>query len=356
MNSVTHNVTENRHPGNPIITPHQIIPSRSDLEVVGVFNPGVARQGTEVVLLLRVAERAREREPGWVVAPTFDEGTGEIKLLRVRPTELDAEPDDPRLFRYRGTTYLTTISHFRCARSEDGYMFRVDAEPAMTPTRVTEVFGIEDPRITRIEGTYWIAYKAVSAHGATTALARTDDFIHFERLGDVFCPGVTNAVIFPKRLQGDYLAWIRPSPGDFGVPGLWLSRSPDLRHWGGLEPFMLPRPEAWDAWRIGTGCVPFETPAGWLALYHAVDQRGRYGLGACVVDSADPKSVLARSTTPLLVPETIYEQEGFYGSVVYSCGADVRPNGCVMVYYGAADTSTCLFTTTVPKLLASLGV
>lgn len=298
MNSETHNVTENRHPGNPIITTDQIIPSSSDLEVVGVFNPGVARHGSEVVLLLRVAERTREQESGWVVAPIFDERTGKIKLLRVRLTELDEEPNDPRLFRYRGTTYLTTISHFRCARSEDGYTFRVDSEPAMMPDRVTEAFGIEDPRITCIDGIYWVAYKAVSAYGVTTALAKTDDFINFERLGHVFSPGVTNAVIFPTRFHGNYLAWIRPFPGDFGVPGLWLSRSPDLRHWGGHEPVMFPRPNSWDAWRIGTGCVPFETPAGWLALYHAMDKGGRYGLGAFVVDRANPKSVLARSAAP----------------------------------------------------------
>ncbi len=340
-----------RLPQNPLISPQDIAPTHPDFRVVGVFNPAVTRKTDEVLLLLRVAEQPNHQDDRWVLSPFWNHRAGEFDTLRLRRNEVDMRPADKRLFTYGGRTYLTTISHLRLARSFDGVHFHVDPRPTITPAHPTETFGIEDPRITRIGSTYWITYKAVSSHGQATALARTDDFESFERLGVILPPGTTNTVLFPKTGDEDYVAWVRPTASPFGRPSIWASRSRDLQHWGGLVTVLTPRPEMWDSARVGPAGVPIQTPAGWLALYHASDRTDRYSLGVALLDNHDPARVLGRSSRPVLCPKEPYEVNGFHPNVVFSCGADIDPNGTLTVYYGAADESTCAISATVDGLL-----
>jgi predicted GH43/DUF377 family glycosyl hydrolase len=358
-----------RLPENPLITPADVRPSRPDFEVIGTFNAGVARLGDEVVLLLRVAERPRacaaeaaassprrrERAPGAVVAPIWNAERGELEVLSVHRGDPDLVEEDERVFTYRGVFHTTSISHLRVARSRDGVRFRVEEAPALFPELPTEAFGVEDPRITRIGGEFWVAYKAVSGQGIATALAVTRDFASFERKGVILCPENLDVAIFPAKVGEGYAALTRPETRHPTPPSIWLARSPDLLHWGRHERIMAPRPGKWDSGRIGASCVPFRTPAGWLEIYHGADERNRYCLGASLLDLEDPSKVLARSDEPLLWPEAPYEREGFFGDVVFSCGADVAEDGAVTVYYGASDEATCAARTTVEELLAHLG-
>lgn len=340
---------------NPLVGPSDVRPTRDDFEVVCAFNPGVARLGEETLLLLRVAERPREREPGTVVAPIWNAESGEIEILTCRTDDPDVDASDPRVFTHRGRTYLTSISHLRLARSTDGVRFTVEDEPALFPESPTEAFGLEDPRITRIGPDYWITHKAVSAHGIATALARTRDFATFERRGVAFCPANLDCVIFPERVGGDYAALTRPIPAYIGEPEIWLARSPDLVHWGRQVPVIGPRPGKWDGGRVGSSCVPFRVNKGWLEIYHGATPEHRYCMGALLLDAEDPSKVLARSEEPLMEPEAPYETEGFFGKVVF-------PTGCVAdgdeltIYYGSADEHTCAVRATVGEIMESLGV
>jgi predicted GH43/DUF377 family glycosyl hydrolase len=249
---------------------------------------------------------------------------------------------------------LTTISHLRIARSTDGINFDVDSHPTIRPERSTELFGIEDPRITQMGSTYWVTYKAVSPLGVAAGLACTDDFERFEPRGEIFGPGTTNVVIFPKMFDDEYVAWLRPSPGPIGSPGVWAARSPDLdlRYWGRFHPVFSPRPGMWDCSRVGPGGPPIETDEGWLAIYHGTDQSDSYRLGVVLIDQDDPTRVRARSSRPILEPTQPYETSGFHPNVVFSCGAHIGSDGTVTVYYGAADESICAFSTSVDALLS----
>ena len=341
-----------RFEANPLIRPADVLPSRDGYEVIGSFNAGVARHDDQVLLLLRVAERPSIVDPGCVAAPIWSAERGDVELLQVKRDE--AETDDPRTFRYRGNTYLTSISHLRLARSDDGIQFSIDTKPALAPESVMESFGLEDPRITRIADTYWITYKAVSEAGITTALAETTDFATFTRHGVIFCPENLDVVLFPERSNGQYTALTRPVGRNIGLPAIWLAQSPDLIHWGGHRPVLSPRPGMWDGGRVGSSCAPFRTTEGWLEIYHGASPKNRYCVGAALIDADDPGKVLARSSDPLMQPEAPYETEGFFGHVVFPCGADVRPDGQVTMYYGAADETTCAATTTVDELLEHL--
>ena len=122
-----------RLPENPVLRPADVPPSQPDFEVAGAFNAGVARAGDEVLLLLRVAERPRERPRDAVVAPVWNPERGEIETLAFRLDDPELEAGDPRVFRHRGTLYLTSLSHLRLARSADGVRFSVAPAPAIFP-------------------------------------------------------------------------------------------------------------------------------------------------------------------------------------------------------------------------------
>jgi beta-1,2-mannobiose phosphorylase / 1,2-beta-oligomannan phosphorylase len=340
---------------NPLITPADVKPSRPDFEVVCVFNAGSIRFGNEILLLLRVAERPKP-QAGDVVAPILhpDDPSKGIQTLRVRKGDPDLEEVDSRVFKYKGATYLTSISHLRLARSPDGCNFTVGESPALCPACREEEFGIEDPRITQIGDRYYINYSAISRMGISTGLAVTRDFATYERMGIIFVPDNRDVTIFPEKVGGLYVCYHRPVSGMFGRADMWLATSPDLLRWGDHKFVAGTRTGMWDCWRIGGGAVPFKTRKGWLEIYHGVDATQRYCLAAMLADSEHPERIIARSPAPILSPDAPYEREGFFGNVVFTCGAVAEPDGRVIVYYGAADQCIAAAETTVDDLLAGL--
>ncbi|HEV58101.1 MAG TPA: glycosidase [Phycisphaerales bacterium] len=339
---------------NPLITPADVPPSRDDYEVVGAFNPGVTVFNDEILLLLRVAERPRNRPANQQVAPVLDPATGKLVLFRVKNDEYDLEVPDSRSFTYKGQMYLTSISHLRLARSTDGVHFTIDPQPAVFPQTLYETFGLEDPRISRIGDDFYIAYKVVSEYGIATGLLRTRDFVQFERQGIIFCPENLDVAIFPERIGGKLFALTRPVPRHIGPRAIWLASSEDGVRWGNHWPLLPPRPGHFDGGKTGASCVPIRTKEGWLEIYHGADESDRYSLGAALLDLDDPTRVLARSREPLMQPEADYEIRGFYGNVVFSCGAWVTDRGEVTLYYGASDEATAAATTTIDRIMDTL--
>jgi len=330
----------NRSPENPIIKPADVPASKENFKVVGVFNAGVTRAAGEVVLLLRVAEMPISEDPNIVLAALYDEKKGRIVLREFPKKDKANDFTDPRLIIRGRETYLTSISHFRVARSRDGILFELDDNISFGAGMDYESFGIEDPRIAFIEGVYYISYVAVSANGIVTALAATEDFRSFERKGIIFCPDNKDVVIFPESVGGEYYALHRPVSSLFSRQDMWISRSPDLVSWGEHRRLMGVREGFWDEMKIGAGAVPVKTKKGWLEVYHGADQQNRYCLGAVLLDSNRPWKVKARSNEPILKPEADYEMEGFFGDVVFSCGL-LYEQEKLKIYYGASDTSIC---------------
>ncbi|SFB55352.1 Predicted glycosyl hydrolase, GH43/DUF377 family [Cohnella sp. OV330] len=322
----------------PIVTVGHVKPSRPDFQVVGAFNAGVAQLGDEVILLLRVAEMPLQPESGAVLVPMLDESGGRLELVRLAADDPNYDFADSRVIKgYDGSyAYLTSMSHLRAARSRDGVRFVVDETPALFPSGEDEAWGIEDPRITQMGDKYYITYSAVSSRGVGVGLAATRDFVSYERLGMILPPENKDAMFFPERINGKYYMLHRPVPKSIGAPEMWVAESPDLLHWGGHRYLMGLRPGLWDGGRIGGGAVPIRTDRGWLALYHGADADSRYCMGAALLDLDDPARVLARSRVPILAPEADYEVNGFFGKVVFSCGA-ILAGDTIRMYYGAAD-------------------
>lgn len=332
-------MTTLRWPDNPIIEPKDITPTRDDFDVIGVFNAAAARLGDEVLLLLRVAEKPKADEK-YVYAPVYDIKTKSIVLKPFDKNDTDIDFSDPRLIVTKQGTYLTSISHLKLARSQNGIKFTIDQAGSVFADNEYETFGIEDARISLIDGVYYINYVGVSPNGVTTCLISTKDFRDYKRHGVIFCPDNKDIVIFPEKINGKYYCLHRPVSGLFGKNDIWLAESPDLISWGNHKFLMAPAASGWDCAKIGAGAVPFKIDAGWLEVYHGVDIDNRYCLGAVLLDANEPSKVLARTHKPIFSPQTDYECSGFFGNVVFSCGL-LFEDEKIKLYYGAADTSIC---------------
>ncbi len=384
---------------NPILTSAQVAPSQAALEVVSVFNAAAAQVGDETILLLRVAERpsamtgllaatARTLDlaapherlapipPGTlgedVIGIAFLDGATNPPRVVVAyvPRDLPGlDASDPRSIqvtkppakpggRVEVRDYLTQISHLRVARSTDGAHFVVDRLPAVAPADSFEEYGCEDPRATLIDGVWHITYVSVGSVGITTSRLTTSDFKSFQRHGIMFLPDHKDVVLFPGHVQDRYVALTRPMPASFNrVLGIWIAFSNDLVGWGGHRPLALPRPGMWDGVRTGAGTVPFRVREGWLELYHGVDFDGRYAMGGLLLDADDPSRVIARSPEPILTPDEVYEQSGFYRNTVFACGHVPLDEDWdrIRMYYGAADSCLAAADLDVREIIASLA-
>jgi predicted GH43/DUF377 family glycosyl hydrolase len=342
-----------RSPHNPIITPKDIPPYLKDYEVIGVFNAGVMRYNGEVLLLLRVAERPPQDDPNFFLSPFYDVANSTVGINRFEKGQPGYDFSDSRGIGTPDGSFLTSISYLRKARSKDGIHFEIDDHPALFPENQYEIYGIEDCRITMIDDTYYINYSAVSNLGITTCLASTKDFAFIQREGVIFQPDSKNIAIFPRKINGKYYALHRPSNSSFGKPSMWIAESPDLLCWGNHRFVMGCREGYWDEARIGASCIPIQLDQGWLEIYHGADRNNRYCLGAILLDPDQPWRVMARSKQPLLEPEMSYEKDGFFGNVIFSCGALYEENK-VKIYYGAADTSMCYAEIALEEIMKSL--
>ena len=341
-----------------LLQPHDVPPSRDDFEVVGVFNPGAVWASGEVVLLARVAERPREHREGFTGLPRWDRDSG---LVVDWIPDTDHDLVDPRVIKRKadGLLRLTFISHLRVVRCGDGTSVREITDVTFRPSGEIEEFGVEDPRITPLEGRFYFTYVAVSRHGPATALASTVDFRSFERHGVIFCPENKDVVLFPEKIGGAFAALHRPvCRMPFTPPEIWTARSPNLTHWGAHAPLDLAGGD-WQSGRVGAGCPPWRVDEGWLEIYHGNRRPagpgdvGAYFGGAVLLDPSDPSRVLKGSDEPFLAPESDFETKGFVPNVVFPTGA-VRDHDRLLIYYGAADAFTAVAEFSERELLDSL--
>jgi predicted GH43/DUF377 family glycosyl hydrolase len=242
-------------------------------------------------------------------------------------------------------------SHLCVARSANGIDdWQIDPQPSLfadTEHYPEELWGVEDPRITYVPelNKYAIVYTAYSRSGPGVALAFTEDFHHFERYGLIMQPEDKDAALLPHRI-GDYWALIH-RPVSFQGAHMWVSYSPDLRHWGSHKLMMEARLGGWwDANKIGLSPPPIETQQGWLVIYHGVRHNAAgalYRLGLALFDLHAPEHCLKRGSEWVFGPEENYEQRGDVDNVVFPCGYTIAADGdTIRLYYGTADTSIAL--------------
>ncbi len=247
--------------------------------------------------------------------------------------------------------------HF--GRSKDGYSFEIDdqvinwVDENGNPNPVSYAY---DPRFLKIDNTYYIVW-CDDMHGASIGMGMTKDFKTWTRLPNPLMPFNRNGVLFPRKVNGNYILLSRPSDSAHTPFGdIYLSESPDLTYWGKHRWVMGKGGQGWwQGTKIGAGPVPIETTHGWLLFYHGVSGTCNgfvYSFGAVLLDINDPGKVLLRTRDYLLTPEKDYETTGFVPNVAFPC-ANIccAKTGKISIYYGAADTYTAMAHCQVDELL-----
>jgi predicted GH43/DUF377 family glycosyl hydrolase len=338
---------------NPILRPRDIRPSVEGMEVTCLLNPGVFRFEEKTWLLVRVAERPAQ-VPGKTSFPILN-SDGRLEVLEFNSSDSRLDLSDPRVITFDGKDYLTTLSHLRLVSSEDGIHFKEPAQSrVLMGSGELETYGIEDCRVSKIDQTYYLTYTQVSANGVGVGLRSTRDWNDFVHEGMIFPPHNKDCAVFEGRIGGSYYALHRPSSPELGGNYIWLAESPDLVHWGRHRCLAHSREGFWDSARVGAGAAPIRTSAGWLEIYHGATQENRYCLGALLLDLDEPWRVLARSETPIMEPLAPYEQEGFFGQVIFTNGHLVSGDQ-LTIYYGAADSVICAADFSIESILTSLA-
>lgn len=338
---------------NPLLKPADLRASIDGLEIACLLNPGVFRFENKTWLVVRVAERPMQK-PGTISFPILRSGNVELMEISRDEPELDAK--DPRVIRYKGNDYLTTLSHFRLLCSEDHIHFKeADGYPAIRGEGPLQSFGVEDCRVTFLDNRYWLSFTAVSENGVGVGLKITDDWKTFEHAGMMLPPHNKDCALFEEQINGYYYALHRPSSVDLGGNYIWIAKSPDGKHWGDHHCIIKTRSGSWDSARVGAGASPIKTEKGWLEIYHGANEQHQYCLGAFLMDLQDPARVLARTKDPIMLPSAPYETSGFFGNVVFTNGHVVEPDGDELtMYYGASDEFVCGASFSIREIISLL--
>jgi predicted GH43/DUF377 family glycosyl hydrolase len=298
----------NRYEGNPVLTKEDV-----PFKVNSIFNAGAVKYNDEYTLLCRV-----------------EMPTGRSSLV--------------------------------LAKSKDGYKFNVDQKLFLTPEVHGEFYkytewGIEDPRITKIDDVFYITYTGYSKYEPLVMLAKTSDFKNVDIIGPISEPSNKDAALFPQKIKGLY--WKVDRPSAESRRDMWINSSPDLIHWGNHKCLMEPEKGTWEDNKIGCSTQPIKTKDGWLMLYHGVRGFGisyLYKLGVVLLDLEKPYIVKAKSRIPILAPDLQYERVGDVGNVVFANGWIAEDNGDVLIYYSGADTNICVAETSIDSLISMCEV
>ena len=245
--------------------------------------------------------------------------------------------------------------------SEDAIHWTIEHEPLKLYCEKTgEFVGLAngyDPRVCFIEDRYYVTWCAPFEvnYGPTIGVAYSYDFVTFYRLPDAYLPYNRNGVLFPRKVNGKFLMFSRPSDNGHTPFGeMFLSESPDMVHWGCHHHVMSPGGWAWT--KIGAGPIPIELDEGWLLIFHGVGTTCNgmiYSIGAAILDKERPWIVKNRCKPFLLHPETAYECVGDVPNVCFPCATlHDAATGRIAIYYGAADTVVALAFAQVDELVA----
>jgi predicted GH43/DUF377 family glycosyl hydrolase len=315
------------------------------------FNGSVAAASTEVPLLTRYALNPILSRDHWPYPINSVFNAAAVRL---------ADGDTLLLCRVEDRRGISHLCAARSANGIDGW--RIDEKPTLVANPhefPEEIWGIEDPRITYVPELeqYAVAYTSFARGGPGVSLALTKDFRTYDRYGVIMPPEDKDAALLPRRFNG-YWAMIHRPVTTLGAH-MWISYSPDLRHWGSHKVILEARRGGWwDANKIGLCSPPIETAKGWLTIYHGVRHTASgsiYRLGLALFDLERPDVCLQRGESWMFGPEAPYERSGDVNDVVFPCGQTIGTDGdTINLYYGAADSCIALATGSIRALLAWL--
>lgn len=290
---------------------------------------------SEKPILVPNPDNRWERKAVFNCAAIYDKG---FFHLFYRASDNDFKLDTPKPL--EENKFTSSIGY---AKSKDGINFERFSKPLITGKGKQEAWGVEDPRITKVGGVYYMLFTSFGGRrwdDIRISIIRSYDLKTWSNSRVLLDEPNKDAALLCKKIEGKYVLFHRRHPN------IWISFSEDLKTWFDHQIVMTPITSSWDSKKIGIAGPPIKIDDGWLLIYHGVDKNDVYRLGAALLDYQNPTKVLARQREPILSPELPWEKEGLVPNVVFSCGA-VDKDNIIYVYYGAADT--CIGLATVEK-------
>lgn len=318
-------LTAKRSPQNPILAPNE----QNSWEAQATFNGSVVKKDKRYHMLYRAI----------------------------------SEPQ----FYFGQNLELSSIGH---AVGTDGVAFEKRRQ-LITPEYEWEQFGCEDPRVTELDGKFFVFYTALSdyphtAEGIKIGLAITRDFEEIEAKHQITHFNSKAGTLFPERINGKLAMML--SVGTDRPPTrtalALLDNEKDLwskEFWQGwletLDKTCL-RLKRDDQDHIEIGATPVKTKDGWLLVYSHIQNYFQppavFGVEAVLLDLKNPLHVIGQTKKPIMIPTEEYELYGKVPNIVFPSGAIIE-NEILNIYYGAADTTTCLAQLELEDLLREIN-
>lgn len=258
------------------------------------------------------------------------------------------------------------VSSIGCAVGPDGIHFKKRYQ-LVRAEEDWERFGCEDPRVTKLDGKYYIFYTALSSFpptpdGIKIAVAVTRDLRRVTEKHLVTTFNSKAMALFPERIDGKMAAILTVHtdmpPAKICLAlfdseeEIWSSAYWE-RWYASLDSHVITLQRSADD-HIEVGTPPVKTPQGWLLAYSYIrnyfSPQRVFGIEAALLDLKNPQQVIGRTSSPLLVPEEEYEKYGQIPNIVFPSGLRLE-RGKVWLYYGAADTTCCVATARLDALL-----
>ena len=370
-----------------IASPKDYTPLREDFKIVGAFNSGGTSmktdKGLETILYVRVAETPRKRIPGKILLPYFHIDNEEQPNFK-----LDYEIKDRKDFKKIGEKEVVPkegpviLRHISLPRrvilDENRNIVERRQEPAIYPSWEYDRFGLEDVRITPFEdGRYFVTYatphREFGVNSQILSTRNIKDCKDLERVTSDNTPRPEirgkDAALFPEKVpspsttemikkgEPEYCSFIRPNDfSDLSIPGVWVSYSPDLVHWGQNHRLTLSE----NGEVTGTGSPAVKRPYGWLEAYHETTKKGRgtkYVTKLMALDLKDPHKILTLSSTLLERKDfrELLPRDGYVPNTVFTTGMIVD-EGRTDFYSGVDDewsTLASFYTEDIDKFVMS---
>jgi predicted GH43/DUF377 family glycosyl hydrolase len=336
-----------------------------EFEVLGVLNPAAMRlHNGKILLYVRVIEKLKKtKDSKYFFSPRFaGKKDLRLKIDKFRKSSVEDHTDFDFTFK-NGLKRLTYFSHLRrVVLDESGFrVLKIDKKPSFYGLSSDSELGVEDPRIIKMGEHYYMTYVGLTRNeGVSTNLAVSKDCLNWERKGIIFGEQDKDTVLFPEKINEEYVAFDRPEGGfQFTPPHMWVAYSKDLIHWGELKSIILPKKYSHFT-RSGAGPPPIKIHQGWLLFFHAVTKfpaekglvadikrflgmrvRGEndiYSVWAALLDHKNPERLIAISHSPIIEPKR-KEEISFEGKrVVFPTGLVMGKDGKeVILYSGAGD-------------------
>lgn len=270
-------------------------------------------------------------------------------------------------------------------------------KPLYAPKYTYEKKGMEDPRITKIDDTFYVTYVAHDGLNAVIAYLYGADLMNLKR-GGIISPKISyrrasklfsysklkdkyyffssfyekyadknvyvwekDGVLFPQKIRGKFALIHRILPDMQLAYARDMDEYKDNDYWHDhihnlSKHVIMENKERWEARHIGAGAPPIKTNKGWLLIYHGVMPRNKgrqYYAGAALLDLRNPKKVIGRLSEPFFAPDQGYEQEGLVNNVVFPTGTAIFKDK-LFIYYGTSDTYIAAASTNLNNLLDTL--